>query len=176
MIRSQKLSMRNSAPPICPFCHGDDIRHRVVARNEHAWAFPTNSPIVPGHILICPVRCVPSVDDLYDDELLAMFELRREIKNALRNVFGAQGFNFAWNDARVAGQTVRHLHLHIVPRHEGDTGIAGYDPRVFLYRPGSRAESPQEELLEVAGLVSGAMLGDKQKDTSPEAPRFFGQN
>ncbi len=57
------------------------------------------------------------------------------------------------NDEKVAGQSVPHFHLHIVPRQEGDTGIYQYDPRQFLYRPGSRAESPELELQEISHLL-----------------------
>lgn len=49
-----------------------------------------------------------------------------------------------------AGQTVPHFHLHVVPRKSGDSGILQYEPRVFLYRPGSRAISPSEELHQTA--------------------------
>lgn len=52
-----------------------------------------------------------------------------------------------------AGQTVPHFHLHIVPRKSGDAGILEYEPRVFLYRPGTRAISPSEELQQTAELI-----------------------
>lgn len=59
----------------------------------------------------------------------------------------------AWNEGGVAGQTVPHLHMHLVPRKQGDEGITEYEPRKFLYRPGSRAESPVEEIREIAKLL-----------------------
>ena len=123
MSWSGTLKPQTSNHTECPFCTKRDIQSRVIARNDHAWAFPTNAPIVPGHILVCPIRCVPSLDDLLEEELIAIFELRREIKEALIQAVGAQGFNFAWNDLSVAGQTVPHLHLHVVPRRMGDEGI-----------------------------------------------------
>jgi diadenosine tetraphosphate (Ap4A) HIT family hydrolase len=48
---------------ICPFCENLNIKDREVIRNEYAWAFPTNIPIVPGHLLICPIRCVETIDE-----------------------------------------------------------------------------------------------------------------
>ena len=53
----------------------------------------------------------------------------------------------------MAGQTVPHFHLHILPRKKGDTGITQYEPRIFLYRPGTRATLPQEELASLASLL-----------------------
>ena len=156
--------MRKTFGKTCPFCTQRAIQSRVIVRNKFAMAFPSNTPIVPGHILVCPLRCVPTMNDLEDDELLALFELRRELEGALRRSLGAEGFNFAWNDASVAGQTVPHLHLHIVPRKRGDQGILGYEPRAFLYRPGSRAQSPQHELEQVARSI--------ERELRPIRPRI----
>jgi len=104
-------------------------------------------------MLVAPIRCVSSFDELTPEETSAILELRKKIKNALIKTFGAEGFNYAWNEGELAGQGVHHLHLHIVPRKKGDKGILKYDPRKFIYRPGSRAESPLEELSEVVKLV-----------------------
>ena len=86
-----------------------------------------------------------------------MFDLAQHIANTLTEKFGAEGFNYAWNEGKAAGQNVEHLHLHIVPRTEGDTGIYEYDPRKFLYRPGSREISPQDELLAAAEELRNAI-------------------
>ena len=129
----------------------------MIAENDLAWAFPTNIPITPGHTLVIPKRCVALFDDMTDAERAAIFDLADTIKGALRKVLGTQGFNLAWNEGTVAGQTVPHFHLHIVPRTEGDTGIYEYEPRKFLYRTGSREETPEEELSEVARQLRQAL-------------------
>ena len=64
-----------------------------------------------------------------------------------------EGFNFAWNDGPIAGQSVPHFHLHVLPRKQGDTGITEYEPRQFLYRPGSREASPEAELAAIAKMI-----------------------
>ena len=64
----------------------------------------------------------------------------------MKKTFSAEGFNYAWNEGEIGGQAVPHFHLHMLPRKKGDTGIHEYDPRKFLYRPGSREISPDEEL------------------------------
>ncbi len=122
-------------------------------QNELAWAFPTNIPIVPGHVLISPIRCVAKFEDLTTQEQAAIFELAGKLKKALIEVFGAEGFNYAWNEGKLAGQSVPHFHLHVLPRKEGDTGVLEYEPRKFLYRPGEREATPEEELLAVTKLI-----------------------
>ena len=141
----------------CAYCTLPEIQARVLTKNEYAWAFLTNIPIVPGHTLICPVRCVPTLDELTDPELHALFEMREKLKSALAKTFGAEGFNYAWNEGEVAGQNVPHLHLHMLPRKKGDTGITKYEPRKFLYRPGSRQPNPEDELREVAEFIRRAL-------------------
>jgi bis(5'-adenosyl)-triphosphatase len=138
---------------ICPFCENLNIKDREVIRNEYAWAFPTNIPIVPGHLLICPIRCVETIDELFEQELMAIFDLIQKLKPVLKKSFNATGFNYSWNEGRVAGQSVPHVHIHILPRKERDMGITEYEPRKFLYRPGSREVSPEDELKAVAMLL-----------------------
>jgi diadenosine tetraphosphate (Ap4A) HIT family hydrolase len=64
-----------------------------------------------------------------------------------------EGFHQAWNEGKVAGQSVPHFHLHVVPRKQGDEGITEYEPRKFLYRPGSREETPSQELESIAKQI-----------------------
>lgn len=137
----------------CIYCDSEDIRRRTIAENEYAWAFPTNIPITPGHTLVIPKRHVATFSELSDAELLGVFDLSGRIQKALVKSFGAQGFNCAFNQGDEAGQSIPHFHLHIVPRSAGDAGITRYEPREFLYRPGSREASPEEELKAVAKRI-----------------------
>lgn len=126
-----------------------ELHERVISRNELAFSFLTNIPIVPGHVLICPIRVVPTCDDLSSDEWKCIMNMQQHVCGALKQALGAEGFNFAWNMGEAAGQNIHHFHLHVVPRKRGDTGILQYEPRSFLYRQ----ESPQKELEEVARLI-----------------------
>lgn len=142
----------------CPYCNNEDVKRRTIIENDLAFAFPTNIPIVPGHVLVCPKRHVQYYEDVTADEKNALEELRSKLKLALRKSFGAQGFNYAWNEEKIGGQSVPHFHLHIVPRKEGDDGIYKYEPREFLYRPGPRTvTSPQEELAAVVTILKQAL-------------------
>ena len=80
------------------------------------------------------------------------------MKTVLKNLFDAEGFHHVWNEGAVAGQSIPHLHLHIVPRKNGDVGITEYEPRKFLYRPGSRESTPEDELRVVAEQIKDKYL------------------
>lgn len=137
----------------CAYCELPEIKERTIIENDLAWAFPTNIPIVPGHVLIAPKRCVALFDELTDDERGAIFDLQSELRTALIKTFDAEGFNYAWNEGKLAGQSVPHFHLHMLPRRTGDTGITEYEPRQFLYRTGEREASQEEELKKVARII-----------------------
>lgn len=137
----------------CIFCSLPEIKSREITRNKYAWVFPTNIPIVPGHLLIAPIRCVATFNELSPAEVKAIFDLIKKMTKALRKAFGAEGFNYAWNEGKLAGQNIPHFHLHMLPRTKGDTGITKHEPRKFLYRPGSREPSPEKELLKVVEVI-----------------------
>ncbi len=120
-------------------------------RNDLVFAMPTNIPIVPGHSLVCPVRCVATFEELTGEERDAIFSAMESIKKSLKASFRAQGFNHAWNESKVGGQSVPHFHLHLLPRTSEDEDKYGYEPRQFLYRSVANREiSPDEELKQVA--------------------------
>jgi len=138
---------------LCVYCSKPEIKEREIIGNDLAWVFPTNIPIVSGHVLIAPRRCIATYEELTNEEREAIEELRIKIIGSLRKAFGAQGFNYAWNENTVAGQSIPHFHLHVLPRKVGDEGITEYEPRKFLYRPGSRETTPESELVEVCKLI-----------------------
>ncbi|HEY1041404.1 MAG TPA: HIT family protein [Candidatus Paceibacterota bacterium] len=142
----------------CVFCSIPEIKTRTIIENDLVAAFPNNLPITPGHTLVVPKRCVKKLEDLSKEEKIAIFELAEKIMSALRQAYGAEGFNCAWNQEKLAGQSVPHFHLHIIPRKEGDTGLLGYDPRSMIYRTGDREPATEEDLLAVKTLIQDALL------------------
>lgn len=135
----------------CDFCDLPEVQERVFLETDLVKAFPTHQPIVPGHVLIIPRRHVPDEAKLTAEEREAISRTTETLRRTLGEVFGAEGFNFAWNEG--IGQSEPHLHLHMLPRKQGDTGVTEYEPRKFLYRPDSREVSPQAEVLAVADLI-----------------------
>lgn len=142
----------------CPFCNSEEMKYRTIIENDLAFTFLSNTPIVRGHILVCPKRHIQYYEETTQNEKSAIEDLRSKCKPALKNVFAAEGFNYAWNEEKIGGQSVPHFHLHIVPRKEGDEGVYEYEPREFLYRPGPRTLiSPQEEIEGVVSLIKKAI-------------------
>lgn len=137
----------------CPFCQIQEISVRLVYQNEQLLAFLTNTPITSGHILICPKRHISKFTDLLDDELSALKKSIIILQAVLEKSLGAEGFNLAWNEGVAAGQSINHLHVHLVPRKSKDIEIYGYEPRKFLYRPGNREEKSEPELAAMAKLI-----------------------
>lgn len=83
-----------------------------------------NYPYNPGHVMIAPYRHVGRWEDLTDDELLEIMRLSQLMIKALRRAMNPDGFNMGVNLGRVAGAGIDdHVHLHIVPRWNGDTNF-----------------------------------------------------
>jgi diadenosine tetraphosphate (Ap4A) HIT family hydrolase len=88
-------------------------------------AVPDRFPVSPGHTLIVPLRHVAGFFDLTEEELAAALDLLRRTADDLRASHSPAGFNIGVNDGAAAGQTIPHVHLHLIPRYAGDAE----DPR-----------------------------------------------
>lgn len=107
----------------CPFC-GIQAR-RIVAENALAAAIRDAFPISPGHTLIVPKRHVGSWFESTAEERSAMLELLDAQKQELDSAHKPGSYNIGINDGPAAGQTIAHLHMHLIPRYSGDVP----DPR-----------------------------------------------
>jgi diadenosine tetraphosphate (Ap4A) HIT family hydrolase len=93
--------------------------------NDHSLAFYDDFPVTPGHSLIVPSRHITSFFEATREEQAALFDLVAEMRQRLMTERNPDGFNIGINDGAAAGQTVMHLHIHLIPRYAGDTE----DPR-----------------------------------------------
>ena len=99
----------------CPFCRKEIIEKSFCTITRFS-AFYNIAPILPGHSLIIPNNHYESLFELTDDELSEMMLFARKITLVLKSVFNCEGFDWTIQDGVSAGQTVPHLHLHIIPR------------------------------------------------------------
>lgn len=107
----------------CPFCNID--KHRVVIENELAFVIRDSYPVSPGHTLILPKRHLASLWQTTTEEQLALWQLLSQAKVQLDEEYQPAGYNIGINDGVQAGQTILHLHIHLIPRYQGDC----QDPR-----------------------------------------------
>lgn len=77
-------------------------------------------PIVPGHVLVCSTRVTPLLSDLEDDEYDDLWRAVRVVEKVLKQQYKCDAFNVAVQDGAGAGQSVSHVHVHILPRYCGD--------------------------------------------------------
>ena len=102
----------------CPFCSLPP--ERIIDSNELALVIRDGFPVSKGHTLIIPKRHVGSWFDTSADERIALFALLDQVKMILDHEFKPDSFNIGINDGAAAGQTVPHLHIHLIPRYKGD--------------------------------------------------------
>jgi len=102
----------------CPFC--PPPAERVVASNELAIAIRDGYPVSPGHTLVIPKRHVASLSYVTTHEAKALWALLAEVRAQVDAELKPAGYNLGVNDGRAAGQTVMHLHVHLIPRFDGD--------------------------------------------------------
>jgi len=102
----------------CPFCTLPQAR--IIDTSSYGLVVRDAFPISPGHTLIIPKRHVGSFFDLSSDEREDLMSLLGTAKANVEAEFKPDGYNIGINDGPVAGQTVPHLHIHLIPRYKGD--------------------------------------------------------
>ena len=106
------------SPKTCAFCTLPSAR--VIDENATAMVIRDGYPVSPGHTLLIPKRHTGSFFDLAGqerDDLLALLDCSKRVLDA---ELQPQGYNIGINDGVAAGQTVPHLHVHLIPRFDGD--------------------------------------------------------
>lgn len=106
-----------------PFLARSEAEH--VARNDLAFAIRDAFPVSPGHTLVVTRREVATWFDATPEEQAAVIALVDEVKRGLDRSHRPDGYNVGFNAGEAAGQTVPHLHVHVIPRYRGDQA----DPR-----------------------------------------------
>jgi diadenosine tetraphosphate (Ap4A) HIT family hydrolase len=127
----------------CPFCHPvqQNERQRVVLENEWCQFLQEPQKVLIGSGIIVPKAHRETVFDLTAAEWAATFALLQEVKALLDREYAPQGYNLGWNNGRVAGQEVFHVHLHVIPRF-ADEPMAGKGIRYHLKQAANLRDAP----------------------------------
>lgn len=116
----------------CIFCSAERTKE-IIASSALSLAFYDGFPVSPGHALIIPRRHVASFFDLTEEEKADMMSLLDRVKDLVDQRFHPDGYNIGVNVGEAAGQSVFHVHMHLIPRYVGDVpspkgGVRGVIP------------------------------------------------
>lgn len=108
----------------CLFCKiaGKTIPSEVIYEDDSVLAFLDIHPLSPGHTLIVPKVHSENILDLPDEEAAKAFVSVKKVTALLSEKLKPKGFTIGINHGRIGGQLVDHLHIHVIPRFEGDGG------------------------------------------------------
>jgi histidine triad (HIT) family protein len=120
----------------CIFCRivAGEIPAEIVARDEHAIAFLDITPLADGHTVIIPRTHVATLEAMSPDDAAGLFRLVHRVSGPARTAVGAEGSTIGINNGAATGQTIPHVHVHVVPRWTTD----GAGSVHTIFRPGSR--------------------------------------
>lgn len=112
----------------CIFCleedNAEDERRLVLLRGSFAYVIMNRYPYSNGHLMVAPYRHLAKHGELSDNEVRDLHRLMVCCEEVLSDCCGAEGFNVGWNIGKAAGAGIAgHLHLHVVPRWQGDTNF-----------------------------------------------------
>ncbi|MBI2957504.1 MAG: HIT domain-containing protein [Chloroflexi bacterium] len=118
----------SAKPTGCVFCEcaakGVDRASRILFRGQKSFVIMNTFPYNPGHLMVVPSRHVGRIEDLTDEEANECFALVRKTVAVLAKATKPHGFNVGMNLGKVAGAGIAdHVHVHVVPRWEGDTNF-----------------------------------------------------
>ncbi len=120
----------------CVFCNYP--RRKIILENDMAFAIYDKYPVNQGHMLLIPKRHFPDIFSATQEEILALHQLIKKAREYLVDKYNPDGFNIGINLGEVAGQTIFHLHIHIIPRYLGDVknprgGIRNFKENIVDY-------------------------------------------
>lgn len=123
-------------PKPCPFCHIP--QDKFVEETELVYAKRDIYPVNNGHTLIIPKRHIATFFEATAEEKLELINTLGKAKKAIQDIFNPDGFNIGINEGLASGQTVMHLHIHLIPRYNGDVedpqgGVRGCIPEKQKY-------------------------------------------
>lgn len=126
----------------------------VFFSTKFSYALVNLRPLVPGHVLVCPRREVKRFVDLTADETSDLWCVAQKIGGQLESYHNASSLTFAIQDGPQAGQTVPHVHIHIMPRKSGD-----FERNDEIYDALDRKEKELKQSLD---------LDKERKDRTPD--------
>ena len=106
----------------CIFCKlaNKDIPTNIIYEDDRFTVILDASPATKGHALILPKNHAANIYELPDEDASAVFVLAKKLATKMTEILHCDGFNIVQNNGEIAGQTVFHFHMHLIPRYKGD--------------------------------------------------------
>ena len=111
--------MTHKVTSSCPFCD-KSVQSSVFLSRGNFMAIYNIAPVLPGHSLVIPKTHLTSILELNNEESFEFFNTARKTIHILMKAFNTDAFDWSIQEKPEAGQTIEHLHLHLVPRMKGD--------------------------------------------------------
>lgn len=136
---------------------------------HRTFALVNLKPILPGHVLVCPRRVVPRVTDLTPPEASDLFLTVQRVGQMIERVYGASSLNIAIQDGTEAGQSVAHVHTHVIPRKKRDLDHRGGTDAIYEMLDGEEGNvgKVQEELKRQKEQEQGHEQVTERKSSFP---------
>ena len=112
-----------------PFSVASQVFH--ISPSKLSYALVNLKPLLPGHVLVCPTRCTPRLSQLSHSETTDLFATVHHVSKMVERVFEASSLNVAIQDGVDAGQSVPHVHVHIIPRQADDLKVQGGGDQIY---------------------------------------------
>lgn len=118
---------------MCLFCEIENKKEEFIYENQYFYVIRDHFPVSDGHSLVIPKRHMQTFFELTEEEIPFFHDALRETKENINEHFSPDGFNIGINQGTAAGQTIMHLHIHVIPRYTGDVssprgGVRGVIP------------------------------------------------
>jgi len=122
----------------CRFCGIPSDHPRLMLSGEKGFALWDRNPASDGHFVVIPNRHFSDYFDIDDDEVVDLWSLVKQGKEVVESKYHPDGYNIGINVGEMAGQSIFHLHIHVIPRYKGDVdnprgGVRGVIPDKKLY-------------------------------------------
>lgn len=133
----------------CIFCRiaAGEIPSRTIYEDDSFRAILDISPASKGHAIILPKNHAANIYELPDEEAAKIFVVAKKVANAMKESMSCEGLNILQNNGELAGQTIFHVHVHVIPRYRDDKIVFSYE----------HGEPSEEDLDEIADCIKKAV-------------------
>lgn len=146
--------------PSCAFCLEAVLENQKFYEDDLVYALYTHRPIFEGHCLIIPKSHKERFEDLSEEEILQMARVINKVNSAVQKVFHTSSYLLLQKNGQEVGQTVPHVHIHYIPRSEGEGSVVKFFAAMILSNLGSPIS--KEQMKEKVTLLHEAMVLDER--------------